>query len=514
MTITRDVTNTEVITEQRVVTGTIDGGTTVTGTRVVTGTGTVEMWQRLLQFEGEIGSVTNVAWSPDGTMLAAGLEEGFVLVWDVATLELVTTLDVETRIVNSVAWTTDGSQLAAGAEGGLVLVWDVETWQNVHRVEINDVGEVSSISWSADGVTIAIAFTSGFVFVGEVTAQEPTAILQGPTDSITSVAWSPDGSQIGAGSLDGSLWVWSTETWEVVTVFEESPGVLSFDWGSSEGVLVYGLASGAVHVGDVATGEVLDRLAVEAGSANSVAWERTRDLVAVGTEDGSVLIWDVEADEIAATLEADAGSINGVAWSTDGSQLAASAVEGLVLVWNAQVMAASAEQPLVDGETSGYYRLQTMWLEPEDKCLEGNQVAADAVLGGAAFMNDCADATGQMWKLTPAGEGYVQLQTALLEEQEMCLEGNQVAADAFLGGGAFMADCQDVAGQLWKLVESDVDGYYRLQTAFLEAENMCLESNRVTEDAYLGGAAYMDDCQDVSGQLWKLDPIAPEDTSP
>ena len=157
---------------------------------------------------------------------------------------------------------------------------------------------------------------------------------------------------------------------------------------------------------------------------------------------------------------------------------------------------------------SGYYRLQTEFLEPENKCLEGNVVADDSFLGGAAFMDDCGPYSGQAWKLVPSEEeaGYYYLQTEFLEADNKCMESNAVEEGAFLDGAAHMADCEYVSGQLWQLIDFG-DGYYALQSYYLQDQNKCLEGNMVAEDAYLGGAAFMDDCGDYSGQAWKLTPL-------
>jgi hypothetical protein len=152
-----------------------------------------------------------------------------------------------------------------------------------------------------------------------------------------------------------------------------------------------------------------------------------------------------------------------------------------------------------------YFHLTTKLSESTNKCLEGNQVANSSFLGGAAFMDDCADVTGQFWKMIPADNGYFHLTTALLESRNKCLEGNRVANDSFLGGAAFMDDCTDLTGQLWKKVPAD-DNYFYLTTKFLESQSKCLEGNRVANDSFLGGAVFMDDCTGVTGQLWTLNP--------
>ncbi|HRJ41542.1 MAG TPA: FG-GAP-like repeat-containing protein [Caldilineaceae bacterium] len=161
-------------------------------------------------------------------------------------------------------------------------------------------------------------------------------------------------------------------------------------------------------------------------------------------------------------------------------------------------------------DTSKYYRLQTKFLEAENKCLEGNRLDPNSVLSGAAFMDTCQDVTGQFWKFVDAGNGYYRLQTKFLEAENRCLEGNRLDPNSVLGGAAFMDTCKDVTGQLWKVADAG-EGYHRMQTKFLEAENKCLEGNRLDPNSVLSGAAFMDDCQDVLGQLWKFVDAKPAD---
>ena len=151
----------------------------------------------------------------------------------------------------------------------------------------------------------------------------------------------------------------------------------------------------------------------------------------------------------------------------------------------------------------GVYTLQTLFLESRNLCLEGNDPDSESV-AGAAFMADCSSpASGQMWKLTSAGDGYYTLQTLFLEERNLCLEG----AGGPDGSPAFMADCSNPAtGQLWKLVPAE-DGYYTLWNVNLEPQNMCLEGND-PDSEFMSGAAFMNDCSSpASGQLWKLVPV-------
>jgi len=166
-------------------------------------------------------------------------------------------------------------------------------------------------------------------------------------------------------------------------------------------------------------------------------------------------------------------------------------------------------------DTDVYYQLQTQLTESGAMCLEGQGGAAPdsgAVLDGAGFMNDCQEVTGQLWKFVPDIDGYYRLHNQIGEENGLCAEGNRLAEDSVLGGALVMMPCDDVTGQLWKLLDAG-DGYYRLQSQFLEGENMCLDSQGGAapgSGAVLDGAAFMDACREVTGQLWRLIPQGTE----
>ena len=152
--------------------------------------------------------------------------------------------------------------------------------------------------------------------------------------------------------------------------------------------------------------------------------------------------------------------------------------------------------------TNVYYKLQTAFLIGDNKCLEGNKIGANATLGGATFMDNCQTVTGQSWKFVDIGNGYYHLQTQFTEGDNLCLEGNLITPTSELGGASFMAPCGNFSGQAWKILADDDTGYFRLQTQGLENDNRCLEGNKLDPASTLEGASFMDTCQDVSGQLW------------
>jgi len=179
----------------------------------------------------------------------------------------------------------------------------------------------------------------------------------------------------------------------------------------------------------------------------------------------------------------------------------------LPIVFGVAAAALLAATPAAGQNFSGYYRLQSMYLESEDRCLEGNRPGPGQAVGGAAFMDRCQNVSGQLWKLTREANGYYRLTTMFVEPEGLCFESNKPGHNMSMGGAAFMDRCQNVSGQLWRLTR-EANGYYRLTSMFVEPEDRCLESNRPGGNAAMGGAAFMDRCQNVSGQLWRLVPAS------
>lgn len=60
----------------------------------------------------------SLAWSPDGSALAAGCADGTLWLWKAASGELAAVLSGHTGRVESVAWSPDGSVLSSAGGCG------------------------------------------------------------------------------------------------------------------------------------------------------------------------------------------------------------------------------------------------------------------------------------------------------------------------------------------------------------------------------------------------------------
>jgi WD40 repeat protein len=73
--------------------------------------------------------LTSLACSPDGRLLACGLEESTGLVLDVATGQLRGWLTGRSSQITSLTWSPDGKALVGVGAKGTIQVWETATWR-------------------------------------------------------------------------------------------------------------------------------------------------------------------------------------------------------------------------------------------------------------------------------------------------------------------------------------------------------------------------------------------------
>jgi WD40 repeat protein len=104
--------------------------------------------------KGPIAQVWSVAFAPDGKTLAAGYEDGSVVLWDPATGKAGAKLR-HAAAVKSVAFESDGKVLAAGSEDGTVKLYSPGTGKELATLKHG--AEVTAVAFSPDGKTLASA---------------------------------------------------------------------------------------------------------------------------------------------------------------------------------------------------------------------------------------------------------------------------------------------------------------------------------------------------------------------
>jgi WD40 repeat protein len=297
----------------------------------------VKLWDlttgRERTLKGHTAGVAAVAFSPDGTTLASGSFDKTVILWDVATATVRATLRGHTGELHSVAFSPDGKTLATGSQDETVKLWDVAAGQE--RVTLRGHTQaVNAVTFSPDGNTLASASTDATVKLWDVQTQKERTTLKEHSRVVHSVAFSADGKMMASSSWDNTVKLWNATTGKEVATLKASPNSVHPVVFCADGKTLAGACiDGTVKLWDVASRQELAPLPGHKDFVNAVAASPDGNTLASAGNDRTVFLWNVTRGYQSTTLK-HRGHVFSVAFDRDGTTLASAGGDNVVKLWD------------------------------------------------------------------------------------------------------------------------------------------------------------------------------------
>eukprot|EP00243_Klebsormidium_subtile_P013220 TRINITY_DN856_c0_g2_i1.p1 TRINITY_DN856_c0_g2~~TRINITY_DN856_c0_g2_i1.p1 ORF type:complete len:863 (+),score=174.21 TRINITY_DN856_c0_g2_i1:293-2590(+) len=272
-------------------------------------------------FTGHTDRVADVAWSPDGSMIASAADDGAAVIWGVTTGSQLLVFEGHQGRVAGVAWSPDGSTLATASYSKIAVLWDVKTGARLR--ELRNHGEkVTGVAWSPDGRPVATASLDETAMLWDVETGTLVQTLVGHSEGLLALAWAPDGSAIATASSDKKAMLWDARTQNFTRALEgHTEGVAGVAWCPNRAVLATASWDGTSVLWNAADGRRVQRLTGHTKGVKKVSWSANGSALATASSDKTSALWDVETGCRRLVLDGHKSEVTAVAWSPLGNGL-------------------------------------------------------------------------------------------------------------------------------------------------------------------------------------------------
>ncbi|MCG5061342.1 MAG: protein kinase [Limnoraphis sp. WC205] len=287
---------------------------------------------KVRDFAQHLGSVSAVAFSPDGRTIASGSRDQTVKVWDTKTGALLQNFAGDLSQITSVDFSPDGGEIAAGSFYWRVLEWSLETAELFLPLEHQ--GTVWSVAFSPDEQTIASASGDRTVRVWD---RQTGAIVYNfidHADIVYSVVFSPDGKKLISGSKDKTVKIMDLTTGIVQNSLEGHTDEVRTVAITSDGqIIVSGGYDDTVRIWDANTGQLLKTLTGHTGDILAVAISPDGKIIASASKDRTLKIWNLATGELLNTLSGHTDEVYTVTFSPDSKMIASGSKDRTIKLW-------------------------------------------------------------------------------------------------------------------------------------------------------------------------------------
>ncbi|MCU0486042.1 MAG: protein kinase [Anaerolineales bacterium] len=279
------------------------------------------------------GTIEDIAWSPDGTLLAVGGSLG-IHIYDPQTLELLQYLETETGAY-TLAFSPDGTMLTVGL-ADTTNTWLVGDWEIISTLPTE---AALCLDFSPRESMLAMGFESGIVGLGLATNLSYYSLIHHMA-AVSSLDFSPNGSILASGSWDNTIQLWHISyardplTYHIDTQMGHMEHILSIKYSPDGTLLASSSEDMTVRLWRVSDQTFLRALRGHTGAVTEVDFAPDGVIIASASTDGTVRLWQASDGTLLYTLD-QTSSLTSVAYSPDGAVLAAGSKDGTLRLYRA-----------------------------------------------------------------------------------------------------------------------------------------------------------------------------------
>jgi WD40 repeat protein/serine/threonine protein kinase len=277
--------------------------------------------------------------SPNGQHLATAGKDGVIRIYDLASSELLSSIDTHQVEVNGLAFSPDGLTLASTGDDGTIDLWRVD-WNQSNLQLLRSIKahqyQAFNVLYTRDGQTLMSAGRDRMIRLWDAASGRSVGTLEGHRDTAGSIALHPDGKLLASAGHDGEVIVWDLASRTIVRRIPTAGApLLSVDFSKDGRLLAASTAECDIRIWRTSTWELANKIEL-LDHAERIAFMNGGTSIAAGDSGGCVHIYSTEVER-AASGKAATSSATLRAWSAHQSQ-----IYSLVVLHNSQELITAA----------------------------------------------------------------------------------------------------------------------------------------------------------------------------
>lgn len=255
---------------------------------------------------GNTYKLSNLSWSFDGNILAAGVEDGTIMLWDVRTGELIQRLWQHPTQVKNISWSPSSKYLASCISSYYTRIWDIK--DGTCQIFKEEISSVESIAWSTDETMLAVAGTKEkIIVVWDIKQRKVTSKVSIPS-VVHDLFWSPNNTEISA-VTDDSLYILNINTNKLKRVFLKDFYPRNLKLSHDRKIIASGISYG-IRLWDVITGNEIGTLESKHHDITAVSFSHDGQFLASIARNGIIELWVCKGWKQVLSVEAEQSQYN------------------------------------------------------------------------------------------------------------------------------------------------------------------------------------------------------------